>query len=351
VHIEEEAEPEAESEVEEEEEATDKEVENPKSKISQLQKVAEVSPPPAAPKKCALRKPKEKTIMDEKPAPKAAEPKPVKRKASLSPSPSDPSTKESKAEKLPAKPKTPKSKPVKRKRCPSPPSDEAPAQKLRKHKSSATITDSDDEADYDLPAAPALELPEQREGWEFTEALSEEIEGSVRVMQTDKKKGSKVRGVVVEQGTTIVKRVESEKAGPEPVQKEELAEREKSSSVAAVEEVEPATEQVEDKTSYAQSVSERDEDDDLPAPQSSCPSVSSAMKKRKTSFDGEEKPAKKAKKVSFEEDVVDVKRKRKVSIEYMIDEGEEDEERVVQDEATSEDSGAEVEVVEAAEDD
>jgi hypothetical protein len=98
-------------------------------------------------------------------------------------------------------------------------------------------------------------------------------------------------------------------------------------------------------------VSEGDKYDDFPAPQSSSPSVSSAMKKRKTSFDGEEKPAKKAKKVSFEEDVVDVKRKRKVSIEYMIDEGEEDEQRVVQNEATSEDSRAEVEVVEAAEDD
>jgi hypothetical protein len=37
--------------------------------------------------------------------------------------------------------------------------------------------------------------------------------------------------------------------------------------------------------------------------------------------------------------------------EYLVDENEVDEEPVVQDEATSEDSGAEVEVVEATEDD
>jgi hypothetical protein len=51
--------------------------------------------------------------------------------------------------------------------------------KSRTHNSADIVIDSDEEADYTLPTAPTLELPEQREGWAFTEALSTE---SVKVV-------------------------------------------------------------------------------------------------------------------------------------------------------------------------
>ncbi|KAH7074688.1 hypothetical protein BKA63DRAFT_471118, partial [Paraphoma chrysanthemicola] len=82
---------------------------------------------------------------------------------------------------------------------------EASSKKSRKqYKSVDIIEDSDEEAEYDLPAAPALELPEQREGWNFDEALSTHVEEIVKVVQTDKLKPTNAT-VVVEQGTTIVK--------------------------------------------------------------------------------------------------------------------------------------------------
>jgi hypothetical protein len=364
VHSEEEVEPEPEPEIEDDVEQEEEAHEQaPKPKISKRQKAAVVSPPPAPRRKSATKKPTE-----EKAVPEELESKTGKRKASRCPSPSSSlPVKKNKSEKAPPKPKSskprpepavPKPKAEKRKRSPSPPSNEAPVKKSRKLKSSATIADSDDEADYELPAAPALELPEQSEGWEFAEPLSEEVAGSVKVMQTDKKKKSNaVEGIVIEQGTTILKRVEGENLPPKAaVEEEDLVEIEKW-SLEPIPEAEPAVEKEEYKISPSEAGSE-DEHEYLPAPQSSSPSVSSAMKKRRTSVNGKEKPVKKAKKVSFEEDVVDVERKRKMSIEYMVDggeylvdENEVDEEPVVQDEATSEDSGAEVEVVEATEDD
>jgi hypothetical protein len=74
-------------------------------------------------------------------------------------------------------------------------------------KSVATITDSDDEADYTLPSAPALALPEQSEGWQLTESVSET---SLKFVQTDHVSSAN-EDVVVEQGTTIVTKTEEEK--------------------------------------------------------------------------------------------------------------------------------------------
>jgi hypothetical protein len=79
---------------------------------------------------------------------------------------------------------------------------QAPSKKS-KYRSSATITDSDDEADYTPPVAPTLELPEQREGWELTESVSKT---SLEVVQTDDVSSAK-KDVVVEQGSTIVMKV------------------------------------------------------------------------------------------------------------------------------------------------
>ncbi|KAF1915371.1 hypothetical protein BDU57DRAFT_271255 [Ampelomyces quisqualis] len=80
------------------------------------------------------------------------------------------------------------------------------AKKSRKiYKSAEIIEDSDEEADYTLPAAPALELSEQREGWKFAAAAVTE---SVQVVQTDKVDDNEVEtDVVIERGTTIVKNI------------------------------------------------------------------------------------------------------------------------------------------------
>jgi hypothetical protein len=169
----------------------------------------------------------------------------------------------------------------------------------KKYKSAAIIDDSDDEADYALPLAPMLELPEQREGWAFTEALSSEITESVHVVQTDDATATEA-AVVVEQGTTIVKEFE----------------------VAVEAEEEAAT-----PPAYAS-----------PAPSSlSMSAPSSPTKKRKALFEDSDESddnnssssssSKKAKKVSFSAALMSpVETPRKLSMVYILNGDNEDDE-------------------------
>jgi hypothetical protein len=88
----------------------------------------------------------------------------------------------------------------------SPPSSPLPPLKKPRHKSADIIEDSDDEADYVLPAAPPLELLGQREGWELDAQVAVEVvkvDGEALVEEV--RKGE----VVVERGTTMVKRIGS----------------------------------------------------------------------------------------------------------------------------------------------
>jgi hypothetical protein len=172
----------------------------------------------------------------------------------------------------------------------------------KKYKSAAIIDDSDDEADYALPVAPMLELPEQHEGWAFTEALSSGIVESVHVVQTDDASTSET-AVVVEQGTTIVKEIEI--ASPLPAS-----------------EVEEEDEGAATPPAYAS-----------PAPSTPSTSApSSPNKKRKALFedsdesdDNKSSSSKKAKKVSFSAALMSpVETPRKLSMVYILN-GEEQE--------------------------
>lgn len=147
-----------------------------------------------------------------------------KRKATASPPPSEAPAKKSKEGSPSPKPTV---KPKKATATPEPTAALKPkrkaaalvlyepsAKKSRKaYKSAAITSDSDGEADYDLPSAPALALSEQREGWKIPGDV-----GSVEVVQTDEKKSFKATEVdsgnvsvdvddAVEQGTTIVKEI------------------------------------------------------------------------------------------------------------------------------------------------
>ncbi|KAH3953126.1 hypothetical protein HBI24_090700 [Parastagonospora nodorum] len=150
----------------------------------------------------------EEDAKTETPKSSMPEPKSNKRKATTSISPSAPSAKKSKKDPKPTV--TPKPK----RKATTPASSEPSAKNSRKsYKSADIIDDSNDEADYDLPSAPALALSEQREGWKILGVVGE----GVKVVQTDRKakivKAAKADSgevsvdVVVERGTTIVKEV------------------------------------------------------------------------------------------------------------------------------------------------
>jgi hypothetical protein len=207
----------------------------------------------------------------------------------------------------PSKSPAPKSRSTKRK-SPSSTSTHPPSRKSR-YKFSTTITDSDDEADYSLPAAPALELPEQNEGWELTESLSTE---SVKVAQTDKANGGEVEeDVVVEQGTTIVKKVEGKKRkGP-------FVEEEDEEDQTLVEEIEEEgqtfVDEIEEekmkkrKTPFVESEDEEEEDEaHKPMEEIEVEKVEDHETPSVENMDEEgevHRPIKKAKKVTFAEEI------------------------------------------------
>jgi hypothetical protein len=208
----------------------------------------------------------------------------------------------------PSKSPAPKSRSTKRK-SPSSASTQPPSKKS-KYKSSTTITDSDDEADYSLPAAPALELPEQNEGWELTESLSTE---SVKVVQTDKATGGEVEeDVVVEQGTTIVKKVEGKKRkGPfveeEDEEDQTLVEEIEEEGQTFVEDIEEEK-MKKQKTPFVESEDEEEEDEaHKPMEEVEVEKVEKHETPFVESEDVDEvevhKPVKKAKRVRFAEEV------------------------------------------------
>jgi hypothetical protein len=88
----------------------------------------------------------------------------------------------------------------------SPPLSPLPPLKKPRHKSAEIIEDSDDDADYSLPAAPPLELLGQREGWELdTQVALEVVKVDGEALVEEVRKGE----VVVERGTTMVRRTGS----------------------------------------------------------------------------------------------------------------------------------------------
>ncbi|KAF2028508.1 hypothetical protein EK21DRAFT_69636 [Setomelanomma holmii] len=215
--------------------------------------------------------------------------------------------------------------------------DESVPKKGRKTcKSVAIIEDSDEETDYELLAAPELELPGQREGWKFGEALDEKVEQIVKVVQTDKLgKMESVGGVVVEQGTTIVKEVERIRKSDHVVEKKAGTAHEHKDVLAQAPAVAPT-----DSTSdfiRTQTVIEEVEDRISTPPASSSQSspvgtagnisstTPSSPRKRKpstleSSDDDAINASKKAKKVSFLPEIVSpVNKPRKMSIPYLVD--------------------------------
>jgi hypothetical protein len=221
---------------------------------------------------------------------------------------------------------------------------ESAQKKTRKHyKSADIIEDSDEEADYELPAAPALELPEQREGWKFDEALSTQVEELVKVVQTDKLPTTNAT-VVVEQGTTIVREIgtmqkhdqtgENEAAASAKMQDVEHHEIDATLSHSCSDEVSAAAviEEVEDsiptppRSPHASSpISSLPAPDHDVSPPASAQLSSSPDRKRKVAFadssdDEEPTPSKKAKKVRFASEIVSpVSRPRKMSIPFIVD--------------------------------
>jgi hypothetical protein len=229
----------------------------------------------------------------------AAEPEPASSKAAdKNDVPKQPTPKSTQAL------KAPKSKTTKRK-SPSSTSTHPPSKKS-KYKSSTTITDSDDETDYSLPAAPALELPEQNEGWELTESLSTE---GVKVVQTDEAIGVEVKeDVVVEQGTTIVKKVEGEKR-KEPFVEENEEEDDDEEGQMLVEEIEEEK-MKKRKTPFVESEDEDEDEDEIHKPIKEI--EMDEVEKHETPFvrseDGVDEvhmPVKKAKRVAFAEELVE----------------------------------------------
>jgi hypothetical protein len=260
---------------------------------------------------------------------------------------------------------------ISKRKAPQSPKDAEPAQKKsrKSYKSTQVIDDSDDEADYNLPAAPSPKLPEQREGWEFTESLSAKVEESVKVVQTDNVHKTEIEtAVVVEQGTTIVQRVLSEDSsegevssdegtvvedassveGDESVVKEptiadeddedDLASKNEASATSEVEQ--PNSADVVKDNSFSEveipsTTEEQDDDSSLSETESLSDNSTSAptSQKRKTPFndlsDDEEvdRPLKKAKKVTFSDDVTSPEaRPRKMSLPYTAEDSEGDEE-------------------------
>jgi hypothetical protein len=223
----------------------------------------------------------------------------------------------------PSKSPAPKSRSTKRKSSSS--TSTQPPSKKSKYKSSTTITDSDDEADYSLPAAPALELPEQNEGWELTESLSTE---SVKVVQTGEATGGEMEeDVVVEQGTTIVKKVEGEKRKGPFVEEgyEDEEDEEDQTLVEGIEEEMVAKR----RTPFVES------DDENEAHNSVEEIEMEKVEQRKTPFveledeeeyrDEDHKPVKKAKKVRFAEEVDEANEgERSMSVAIVLGEEKED---------------------------
>lgn len=134
----------------------------------------------------------------------------------------------------------PAPKPVipKRKATTSSDSDLPASKKSRKYKFADIIENSDDEANYALPVAPAPVSPEQREGWALAEISLVE---SVEVVQSDNRADVEVEDgieAVVERGTTIVNEVESPKHagsdGPRTISFEPAEEAASSSSLSSL---------------------------------------------------------------------------------------------------------------------
>jgi hypothetical protein len=234
----------------------------------------------------------------------------------------------------PSKSPAPKSRSTKRK-SPSSTSTHPPSRKS-KYKSSTTITDSDDEADYSLPAAPALELPEQNEGWELTESLSTE---SVKVVQTGEATGGEMEeDVVVEQGTTIVKKVEGEKRkGPFVEEGYEDEEDEEDQTLVEEHEEEGRTlvEGIEEEMVAKRRTPFVESDDENEAHNSVEEIEMEKVEQRKTPFvesedeeeyrDEDHKPVKKAKKVRFAEEVDEANEgERSMSVAIVLGEEKED---------------------------
>jgi hypothetical protein len=229
---------------------------------------------------------KEDTAEPEPASSKAADKKDTPKQSDLK-SPQNPTP--------PSKSPAPKSRSTKR-RSPSSTSTHPPSRKS-KYKSSTTITNSDDEADYSLPAAPALELPERNEGWELTESLSTE---SVKVAQTDKATGGEVEeDVVVEQGTTIVKKVEGKKRkGP-------FVEEEDEEDQTLVEEIEEEK-MKKRKTPFVESEDEEEDEAHKPMEEIEVEKVEDHETPSVENMDEEgevHRPVKKAKKVTFAEEI------------------------------------------------
>jgi hypothetical protein len=235
----------------------------------------------------------------------------------------------------PSKSPAPKSRSTKRKSSSS--TSTQPPSKKSKYKSSTTITDSDDEADYSLPAAPALELPEQNEGWELTESLSTE---SVKVVQTGEATGGEIEeDVVVEQGTTIVKKVEGEKRkGPFVEEGYEDEEDEEDQTLVEEHEEEGRTlvEGIEEEMVAKRRTPFVESDDENEA-HNSVEIEMEKVKQRKTPFvesedeeeyrDEDHKPVKKAKKVRFAEEVDEANEgERSMSVAIVLGEEKEDDE-------------------------
>lgn len=202
---------EPETEIEEEEETTEPKTTTPESKSNKRKATASPSPS-AAPQPKSNKRKATASPPSEVPAKKF-------KKDSTSPEPTVKPKKDLPASKSTVKPKKatatpePTATPKPKRKATTPAPSEPSSKKSRKaYKSADIISDSDDEADYALPPAPALALSEQREGWDIAGDI-----GSIEVVQTEKKgkaakkvdseKASVGVDVVVEQGTTIVKEV------------------------------------------------------------------------------------------------------------------------------------------------
>jgi hypothetical protein len=247
-----------------------------------------------------------------------AEPEPQPKTDAKKDTPKHSTPKSPQTLKAPSASPAPDSKSTKRK-SPSSTSTQ-PSSKKSKYKSSTTITDSDDEADYSLPAAPALELPERNEGWGLTESLSTE---SVKVVQTDKATGGEVEeDVVVERGTTIVKKVEGKKKKGPFIEEEDEDEEDQTLVEEIEEEGQTFVEEIEEekmkkrKTPFVESEDEKEEDEaHKPMEEIEVEKVENHETPFVENMDEEgevHRPVKKAKKVAFAEEIGESDEERKM---------------------------------------